>query len=395
MNGRRPLGVRAYLGYYIRVSVIAPDNDAVIAAMLQLPRQDALWWLEQWTARERWIDGRFRTRGGGWAIVRLLDRAAPIPSKLARRQTARFSIVALRSSAGADVDALLLGLSATVRAQEPSFRWAQPIPRSPGPQPADLDPRSVSPERLAFAAGIKPALRIRLHVDEAPYEVGLWLREGYSVAAVETDAGADGPRTYVMVASTRKLALALLDAELRQYSPIDAQLVALRDCGALLGYPSCCVEAFLRSTKLERDDHDPELDARRCNFYRIDAAWVERPLARLNTLLKTDQLGLISFDPCRFDCEAAREIADRIASVVEAQYPGYEALLRGAFAINHEDERASLELSPLDGGSHRVRAAKPSSPSARSFAERLIGQIVDPLGRVAALEQPCRVFRFS
>jgi hypothetical protein len=271
------------------------------------------------------------------------------------------------------------------------------MPRSPGPQAGDLDPRSVSPERLAFAAGIKPALRIRLHTDEAPYEVGLWLRAGYSVAAVETDAGADGPRTYVMVASTRKLAQALLDAELRQYLAIDAQRVALRDCGAMLGYPSCCVDAFLRSTNLEREDHDPELDSRRCNFYRIDAAWVERPLARLNTLLMADQLGLISFNPCRFDCERAREIADRIAGVVEAQHPGYEDLLRGVFAINHDDARVTLELSPLadPGAGDRVRAAKPSSPNASAFAERLIGQVVDPMGRVAALDQPCRVFRFA
>lgn len=381
------------------MSVIAPDNDAVIAAMLLLPRQGATWWLEQWTAREQWVDARFRARGGPWAIVRLLDRDHPVPKRLVRRQTQRFSIVALRSSEAADVDTLLTALTATVRAHEQGFRWDQPKPRDKGPRSADLGPRSVSPERLAFESGIKPALRIRLHADEAPYEVGLWLRAGYNVAAVETDAGADGLRTYVMVASTHKRAQQLVDAELRQYLPIDAQLIALRDCGEMLGYPSCCVEAFLRSTQLERDDHDPELNSRRCNFYRIDAAWVERPLARLNTLLKSDQLGLISFDPCRFDCERAREIADRIALVVEAKHPGYEQLLHGAFAINHEDERVTLELDPSSdrhgGGGERVRAAKPSSPNASAFAERLIGHVVDPQGRVATLDQPCRVFRFA
>ncbi|PRQ07554.1 hypothetical protein [Enhygromyxa salina] len=376
------------------MSVIAPDNDAVIAAMLRLTSPTADWWLEQWTARERWIDARFRARGGPWAIVRLLDRDHPVPSKLPSRQTARFSIVALRSSPGADIRALLAALTAGVAAHEASFRWHQPQPRSPGPS-AELDPRSVSPERLAFEAGIKPALRIRLHGDEAPYEVGLWLRAGYSVAAVETDAGADGARTYVMVASTRDRALALVDAELRQYLPIAAQLVALRDCGEMLGYPSCCVESFLRSTQLEHDGHDPELNSRRGNFHRIDAAWVERPRARINTLLKNDRLGLISFDPCRFDCPHALEIAGRIAGVVEAVHSGYEQLLRGAFAINHEDERVALELSAVAGGRERITAARPSSPTAGDFAERLLGQVVDPDGRIPSVEQPCRVFRFT
>ncbi|KIG15291.1 hypothetical protein DB30_05718 [Enhygromyxa salina] len=378
------------------MSVIAPDNDAVIAAMLRLPTQAALWWLEQWTAREQWVDARFRARGGGWAIVRLVDGDHRVPAQLARRQTERFAIVALRSSVGADVSALLTALTATVAAHEHGFRWRQPLPRSPTPDAADLDPRSVSPERLAFEAGIKPALRIRLHAAEAPYEVGLWLRAGYAVAAVETDAGADGARTYVMVAPTRERALALVDAELRQYLPTAGQLVALRECGAMLGYPSCCVESFVRSTELEHDALDPEVNARRGNFHRIDAAWVERPLARLNTLLKNDHLGLLSFDPCRFDCPRALEIADRIASVVEAAHPGYTRRLLGTFAINQEDERATLELRPLADGSgdEQVRAATPASPGAAAFADRLIGHRVDAEGRIAGLEQPCRVFRF-
>jgi hypothetical protein len=377
------------------VAVIAPDNDATISAMLRLPKQGASWWLEQWQARERWIDARYRALGGAWAIVRLLgrDEARRVPAQLPTRATPRFVIVVLRHARGAELEPLLDRIAATVQAHEQRFRWAEPK-SSPKPDPTRLDPRSVPVERLAVKAGVKPALRIRLYQWEAPYEVGLWLREGFAVTAVETDAGADGARTYVMVARTRAHVDALADAELRQFLPMPAQLDALRECGELLGYPPCCVEAFVRSTELE-EGRDAELDSRRCNFHRLDAAWVPLADARLNTLRQHESLGLISFDPCSFACPAALAAAEGIAEVVEAAHPGYVELLRGSFAINHDDDRVALELEPGPAGGARVRAATATRANAEGFAARLLGCCVDEDGRVPELDEPCRVFRFA
>lgn len=372
--------------------VIGPDNDAVIAAMLRLSLDGAQWWLEQWQVRERWIDARYRARGGAWAIVRLVALGAAVPGNLPVRATASFRIVGLRSSAGAGIDALLDRLVPQIREHEASFRWLQPRPNA---QPAlQLEPADVQVERVAFEAGVKPALRLRLDRWEAPYEVALWLRRGAALAVIETDAGSAGEATYVMVARSRAQAEALADAELRQYLPMPAQLDALRECGERLGYPQCCIEAFLRSTAFELgydDGRDAELDARRCNYLRLDQAWVPKPHPRMNTLRSHEQIGLLSFEPCSLACEAAREVADRIAAAVARVCPEYEQALRGAFAINEQDQRLAIELDEA----RRVIAARPTRADAEAFAGRIVGRQVDAQGRVVDLAERCRVFVFG
>jgi hypothetical protein len=365
------------------VLVIAPDNDAVLARMIRLPREGVRWRLEQWQARERWIDLRYRARGGAFAIVRLVAREQPAPpATFPSRVTEHFRIIVLRSSPEAELPSLLELLAAQVAAHEAEFRW---IRRHTRPEPVAIEPRDVEVERLAFEAGIKPALRLRFEPWEAPYEAGIWLRAGAASSVVEL-----GGVTYVMVGHTLAQAEALADAELRQYLPAPTWLDAARDCGERLGYPRCCIDAFVRSMSFESGDEDSSVEARRSNFHRLDRAWVPAPHPHLNTLRFREQLGLISFDPCSLACPAALAIADRVAIVVEAACPGYCAELRGVFAIDHDDQRVAIELDE----DRRVRTARPTHEEAADFAARIVGHQVDEHGRISTLSELCRVFEF-
>src|SRR5262245_8581858 len=90
--------------YRVLVLIIAPGHDAVITAMIQLPREGGGWRLEQSQQHERWIDTRYRARGGAWAIVRLVSREHPAPPKtFSSRVTETMRLVVLRSSPGAEL----------------------------------------------------------------------------------------------------------------------------------------------------------------------------------------------------------------------------------------------------------------------------------------------------
>jgi hypothetical protein len=365
--------------------VIAPDNDAVIARMIRLPREGMRWRLEQWQLRERWIDLRYRARGGAWAIVRLVAREQPAPPPAyPSRVTESLRLVVLRSSPDAELPLLLDTLATQVQAHEADFRWT----REQTPVPIEsitIEPRDIEVEQLAFEAGIKPGARLRLERWEAPYTAWIWLRAGAAMTVLDMPEVSTHAWSYVMIGRTLAHAEALADAELRLCL---RRADAMRDCGELLGYPRCCIEAFVEST-VSRNETTP-LDSQRSNFHRLDQAWVPAPHPYLNTLRWGERIGLISFDPCSLACPAALAVAEQIAAIVEAACPGYCESLRGVYAIDHDDSRVAVELD----GDRRVLAARPIHEEAAGFAARIVGHHVDEQGRIPSLAEPCRVFEF-
>ncbi len=368
--------------------IISPHNDSVFDAMLRLPREGMPWRLEQWQVRERWIDSRYRARNGGWAIVRVLAAEHPAPpAEFRSRVTETLRLVVLRSSTDADVPRLLDALIPQVLAHEHALAWIrkpQPTPETTMP----MEPHDLQVESLAFEAGIKPALRMRMDRWELPYDAGIWQRAGMATTVIEFAAGPH-QFSYLMVARTLAHAEALADAELRQFLARPACFDAMRDCGELLGYPRCCIEAFVQST-LTEDGEDSEIDARRSNFDRLDRAWVPAPHPHLNTLRVRQNLALVSFDPCSLACPAALEIAHRTAAAAEAACPGYGETLRGTYALDHDDNRIALELD----ADRRVISARATHDEAEPFAQRIVGHRVDEHGRVGTLSEPCRVVEF-
>jgi hypothetical protein len=370
------------------VLVIGPGNAELIPAMLRLPRERGPWLLEQFLVHEAWIDARYRMPGA-WAMVRLLAREHPAPPRtLPSRVTERFRVVVMKRSANARHEFLVDALAASVAAHEHAFKWLR---RDEEPPPTKLEPADLDVEQMSFEAGIKPAVRLWLKRENALDYVTMHLRNHAAIAQIEFHLPWLRDSVFVMVARTLAEAEALADAEARQLHNGPAGRQALRDCGQLLGFPPCCVEAFVDSLKYEqRNQNDPGADARLCNFHRLADAWVPHPHPHLNTLRIREHVGLISFEPCRLDCAAALAIADRVAPLAEAACPGYGAALLGTFAIDFDDNRVELELD----AARRVRSARPTHAEAESFAARIVGHHVDEQGRVPTYAEPCRVFEF-
>ncbi len=377
--------------------------EAVLDRLLRLGLEPGQSWsLVDWAARRTWIDARYRGRHGELAIVRLYPRDRNVP--VDHRKTERFTVALVRGHA----PGLLTGLARHLAVHEPAFEWQRVEPSLPprsrtvsaGP-PAITDPRELDGERTAFELGLKPAIRQLLDPRDAPWAAAMFVRGGAAVAAAL--AGLPHSHAVLMVAPTLADARAMLDAELVQFERDDTRsLDGARELGRRLGYPPCCVEAFLAKVSRAAETKAPELG--RDNWQRVDAAWVARPNPRINSLLFGELLGLISFDPCRFDCPAAAQIANALFERLAQSAPVAAAALDRQLArpvfIDEQDRRAWLELESDLAGRTRVRAIEVirlgwDHPDPAALAG-LIGQGIDEHGRMPDLPDPRhRVFRFD
>ena len=192
-------------------------------------------------------------------------------------------------------------------------------------------------EALAFAIGIKPALRLSLSREDAVRETARWKARGASVVPGSSPVS-DGGRHLLYVARGADRATAARDAEAlivphgRARTPDAAVRAAHRALGRQLGYPPCCVEAFL--ARLERGVTQLRDGTRASEgVVAAERAWhaSKERLARLNVLLPRRR-ALVPFDPCSFDCEAARR---------------YATALLGAHRVRSPDDAADLERALL------------------------------------------------
>lgn len=120
------------------------------------------------------------------------------------------------------------------------------------------------------------------------------------------------------------------------------------ELGALLGYPPCCVAAFIA----QRARHDNSL-----NRYLI-AARTTAPGPwpwQLNELA----LRLIAFYPCRYDCARALAIADQTLATIAAASPALPAelarLLAATVVYVDHDHQAWLAPAPATHADGAVR----------------------------------------
>ncbi|MCA9696987.1 MAG: hypothetical protein KC431_05645 [Myxococcales bacterium] len=377
---------------------IPAGNDAVIREMLTVAPGGS-WRLRSWRVRARWIDASYLHRRGGWVILRLIHPSRRPTNPVPTRHSERF-IVALVEARGLDRDTALSVFDvvlAGLRRGEHAFVWE------------GSDEGTFDLEALAFARGLKPARRICSGADDAMATAHAALRAGYSVCVLsQLEVYPDRP-TLTFVARDAGTAAALAESELQQFVEDRARAAqGIRDCGRLLGYPRCCVEAFMDSVAREPTVVADGLPSARAgalgNWVRFDAAWVPRADPLLNTLLLGEHLGLLSFDPCRFDCPAARAIAEPFAAVVAAELPRLWQDMRTALArpvaMDCLDRRAWVELEERADGSTWIRSATPiraihGQPADPGLAALLPGHPVDGEGRVPDLDLDLRVLRHA
>ena len=207
------------------------------------------------------------------------------------------------------------------------------------------------PEWLALVAGVKPALRLWRPAARARAEAAAAARRGFAVELI-----ALGERALVYVARTPAAARALRDAEAAALpgqpagAPFDP--APHRALGALLGFPPCCVEAFV--ARIARGA-DVAADGG-----RADEAWIAateaaarstRLDARCNVFERDRRPGWLSHEPCAFDCAASVAYADRVIAAARAHDPD------GARA-----HAARLAL-PVERAQVQLRAHTPPRPA--------------------------------
>lgn len=212
-----------------------------------------------------------------------------------------------------------------------------------------------APEWLALVAGLKPALRLWRDAPRAAAEAHAATRRGFAVATTPL-----GTTAILYIARTPAAAARLAALE-RPILP-SRELAALtedacdrhRALGEALGFPACCVDAFV--VRLRRgvdrlaggdgpfhEDFVAAADA---------AARSARRHARLNMFPRDHGSTLLSHVPCRLDCAPSRGYADRLHAALRAHDPAMAASLDAALAtpvaIGRDGRRLGLDEAPAD-----------------------------------------------
>lgn len=218
---------------------------------------------------------------------------------------------------------------------------------------------------IALEAGLKPMLReliavpdledararfesVGLHVEVSPLVFGPtadgWL--GRPASREETRRSPAEDRRPLYVGPDRDLLTRAVRAE------VSRTLDGARELGLLLGYPRCCVEAFV--------EHATDRRAHRLWARALERTASGRLDARLN-VLDHAIFSYVSWFPCRFDCDASLRLADALAAIVEVRHPGFVSLIDRVLQAPRLVLAPELQLTvegATEGGLVRVRSLR-------------------------------------
>lgn len=206
-------------------------------------------------------------------------------------------------------------------------RWSSRL-RTGAPAAGALWPFDA--ELAALRLGRRALLKRECFSDAAAAADRAWLAAaGLTVIAVG-DVAPDGRR--VLLAARDAIDPALVAAEWAIQR--DRDDAAARALGAALGYPACCVEAFVAAA-----GHD---DRALLAALPAPAAAPASPL----TQWLTQPLALISHVPCGLGCAATRDLAAAVLAALDAATPGFAARWRDLAArvqvIDHRGRSLAL-----------------------------------------------------
>lgn len=260
------------------------------------------------------------------------------------------------------------------------------------PDPAALDPSRPEVQRAyrAFARAALPAIRLRPGLgEELALRLGRKpvLRLLTDPAGVERHAASLRRDGFVTLATAERRRESTVDGLLRaadageegrvlfyagrrrddveEAAALDAAILApgggpdrsaaTRRLGALLGYPTCCVEAFAASWPVP--DNAAPIAAAAARSARFD------PLLDNVTL---SVCHLTGWFPCRYDCAASVEEAAAVEAALAAQDPAGAARLRRFLAMPrlYADDRRLLVLDGDLVAPGRVRLRAVHTPYA-------------------------------
>lgn len=278
-----------------------------------------------------------------------------------------------------------VGAEAVLRAA--GLLSGRPLPEACAPG-ADPDVRPVPRlELMAFEAGIKPALYLTLPRDEAEallprFDKHFVTRVDYvldhdPVRDVRSRVNAaEGEGTHVDLFITRDASSAARAREI--YLDPRGPSAQLREMGAMLGYPACCVESFAAL-----DDRSNNSAIRYAAHARTLASG-----ARFEPALNNLFAHVLPWFPCSYACapsvEAARAV---LALFAEADPAGASALQkrlqRSVFYVDHA-RLVALDGARLEGDVLRYERALGGVAHAEGDARGVASRFEAAMGALLA-----------
>lgn len=198
---------------------------------------------------------------------------------------------------------------------------------------------SYPAEWVALVEGLKPALRLWRDRGLATAEVAAARKRGFAVETVTLPG--EPPRAIVYVAGTPAAARALraLEAAILPGPGIRdlgaADLDAHRALGVALGYPACCVDAFVarvaRGVQVLPDGDRAHEDFVAAELARARSARLD---PRCNIFAAGRNSCWLSHVPCALDCAASIAYADAVRARYAAHGPAAAAQIDRELAVD-------------------------------------------------------------
>jgi hypothetical protein len=249
----------------------------------------------------------------------------------------------------------------------------------------------VDTELEAVLAGIKPVMRLSTEgADEAAF-IERYRRFGLSACAadgifINLDGTHSRKLRLLYIAKTPEIAERVRAVEAKTFVPytdLRARAEEYRELGIALGYPRCCVDAYVARVVLDPDSEmggaaltEPYVVAR--GAYHRAPAW------ELDHLLFETGSALVSFTPCSYRCPSALEYARRVLARVREVSPLAEPALLRRLAVDLVVDRFGARVPVVIEGdvvtSARARRAPDGSFVNRldhALVERVVGERVE------------------
>lgn len=221
----------------------------------------------------------------------------------------------------------------------------------------------VDTELEALLAGIKPVIRLSTEAEDEVAFIDRYRRFGLVACSADgTFINEDGTHSrrlrLIYVARNLEVAERVRAVEAKTfvaYSDLEVRASEYRDLGVALGYPRCCVDAYVDRVVLDpesemggKDLTEPYVVAR--------GAYSEAPAWQLNHLLFETGSALVSFTPCSYRCANAMAYATAVLDRARSVSPLAEPSLRKRLAVDLVVDRRGARVPVKIEGSKIVGA---------------------------------------